>query len=285
MCNQVRQTLAEWGFEVPARGEDMRCKCPIHGGTNPTSFHINLENGYWFCHSKCQEGGGLHKLAYLLGKDMPKIKQEKLWVDKEIFHPKQKLFEILPEGEPLQREIRGLSLDTLKNFKVREDATHIIFPVEVNLQTVAFEKRDKNPSSNIRWINQPNGIQFGNLIYNYDHLENELTFVTEGIFDALSLYEIGITNVCSTFTCNITQEQKNMLMKKSFQICLAFDNDDAGKKATQKMIKLLQHDFQVFTLEYDGKDINEWLVSDGGVMRVCATNPSRHQAGRTAPTA
>jgi len=40
----------------PSRGW-ARARCPIHGGDNPTSFSVNLENGGFFCHSCGAKGG------------------------------------------------------------------------------------------------------------------------------------------------------------------------------------------------------------------------------------
>jgi len=43
-----------------------RMKCPIHGGDNPTSFYIDHNKNYWYCHS-CGKGGDA--ITYLMEKE------------------------------------------------------------------------------------------------------------------------------------------------------------------------------------------------------------------------
>jgi hypothetical protein len=51
----IDQTLGILGLE--STGEDGRRSCPIHGGTNPTSFR-EWQEGAWYCHSNPDCGGG-----------------------------------------------------------------------------------------------------------------------------------------------------------------------------------------------------------------------------------
>lgn len=53
----IEKLLEYYSFDVSnPDGNFVRSSCKIHGGDNPTSFVINLENGLWYCHTGC--GGG-----------------------------------------------------------------------------------------------------------------------------------------------------------------------------------------------------------------------------------
>jgi HK97 gp10 family phage protein len=45
------------------RGGFIRSCCKLHGGSNPTSFVINEDNGLWFCHSGGCGGGDIFTLV------------------------------------------------------------------------------------------------------------------------------------------------------------------------------------------------------------------------------
>jgi len=74
----IDRLLEYYRFEnIKADSDIIRCSCKIHGGSNPTSFAINRENGRWYCHTKC--GGGD---AYTLVQRMEKVGWEEsiLWL-------------------------------------------------------------------------------------------------------------------------------------------------------------------------------------------------------------
>jgi DNA primase len=50
------------GTELRPSGKELRGRCPIHGGENPTSFAVDAEAGLWHCHS-CGRGGDVVELA------------------------------------------------------------------------------------------------------------------------------------------------------------------------------------------------------------------------------
>lgn len=94
----------------------------------------------------------------------------------------------------------------------------------------------------------------------YLNLENEIIFICEGIFDSLSLEELGYKSLS---TAGITgQERLINLMHKNNTYVIAFDNDDAGKKATQELTEKIKDKnlmSVVFNFDNKYKDINEYL--------------------------
>jgi len=51
--------LDYYKIKYQTHGGKIRCKCPIHGGSNPTSFVVHLKKGLYFCHTSCKEGSDI----------------------------------------------------------------------------------------------------------------------------------------------------------------------------------------------------------------------------------
>lgn len=96
--------------------------------------------------------------------------------------------------------------------------------------------------------------------------DNGYIFVCEGVFDALSFETIGCKAISINSASNVRRLadmiQQNKEKYKDITFVLAFDNDDAGRDATERAIELLQDNgVDVDVFEFDGqyKDINELL--------------------------
>ena len=89
--------------------------------------------------------------------------------------------------------------------------------------------------------------------------------LVESIIDALSLVRIGVENVQPLYGSNgFTAEHMQLLKDDNVKtIVLALDNDDAGRKATEKLkAKLLTEGFTVKTIFPKlSKDWNEELLA------------------------
>ena len=96
--------------------------------------------------------------------------------------------------------------------------------------------------------------------------DNGFIFVCEGVFDALSFETIGCKAISINSVSNVRRLadmiQQNKDKYKDITFVLAFDNDDAGRDATERAKELLQDNgVDVDVFEFDGqyKDINELL--------------------------
>ena len=49
--------------EFEGRGHVLRGLCPIHGGSNPKQFTVNIKNNTWFCFGDCRRGGSILELV------------------------------------------------------------------------------------------------------------------------------------------------------------------------------------------------------------------------------
>ena len=109
--------------------------------------------------------------------------------------------------------------------------------------------------------------------------------LVEGNIDVVMLHQAGFDNACASMGTALTQEQLHLLSRYTKELVLCYDNDDAGKAATQKALALLNDtDFSVRVLElpkrlvdgqyvkqdaddfikYQGADAFEHLLSGSG---------------------
>ncbi|MBR5295660.1 MAG: DNA primase, partial [Clostridia bacterium] len=69
--------------------------------------------------------------------------------------------------------------------------------------------------------------------------EKEL-ILCEGNMDAVSLHAHGISNAVASLGTALTQDQCRLLARYTDKVSICYDGDDAGKRATEKAIRLLQ---------------------------------------------
>ena len=93
--------------------------------------------------------------------------------------------------------------------------------------------------------------------------ERKEIFLTEGIFDAITLLKIK-PNCVSSLTANINKEQVAWLKRYAERVILFFDSDVKGKEATKKVKELLDIEgIKVHPITLKGKDLNESAATLG----------------------
>jgi DNA primase len=70
----------------------------------------------------------------------------------------------------------------------------------------------------------------------YDEASQSPLFITEGIFDAMSLQKLGF-NATTCLSANISLVQMSHLKFYPGRIVIAFDNDEAGDRGCNKALK------------------------------------------------
>ena len=88
--------------------------------------------------------------------------------------------------------------------------------------------------------------------------------LVEGNIDVVMLHQAGFDNACASMGTALTSEQLQLLSRYTKEIVLCYDNDDAGKVATQKALTLLNDtDFQVRVLELPKRLVDgEYIKQD-----------------------
>jgi DNA primase len=141
-----------------------------------------------------------------------------------------------------------------------DENSFIVLPIIENNKVITFMFRTLNDNSEYKYIYsaEPNK-SLVDVVYNYNHYDtNTEIYITEGIFDAIALYSIGITNVISLLGLNITNKKLSKLNRYSV-INLALDTDRSGYRASLKAAKyfMLQNKIVYLLLNTPYKDIDE----------------------------
>ncbi|MEG0874210.1 MAG: DNA primase [Clostridiales bacterium] len=89
--------------------------------------------------------------------------------------------------------------------------------------------------------------------------------VMEGNLDVVSAHQFGVENAIAPQGTALTEDQAMLLKKYCHKIFLAYDSDNAGKKAAMKNMDILvKHDFRVYIMEMpDGLDPDDVFHKGG----------------------
>ena len=122
----------------------------------------------------------------------------------------------------------------------------IIFPINDNYGRIAgFGGRVLNNEDIPKYMNSPETDIFhkGSLLYNYSNIKSPVNnnndlIVVEGYMDAISLCSKNIINVVAPLGTAITERQLKLIWSISDSPIICFDGDDAGKKASKRLIDI-----------------------------------------------
>jgi len=99
--------------------------------------------------------------------------------------------------------------------------------------------------------------------YTLEDIWKEKTiFLTEGIFDCLSLLKI-YPNCISSLTANLNKLQAMWLRRYAKKVILIFDMDEKGQESIEKIKNFLGKDLNLYSIPLKNKDINETILKNG----------------------
>ena len=146
----------------------------------------------------------------------------------------------------------------------------LMFPVtDVMGRVIGFSGRslienDKSP----KYLNSPENELFhkGKLLYGLSQAKDSIRqsdrlILVEGNIDVLSSAQAGVGEVVAPLGTALTPEQVSLIKKFATNIYIAFDQDNAGQKATRRSIELLKQaelDIKVVEL-IDGSDPDDCI--------------------------
>lgn len=288
-------------------GQIIARKCPFCGGGSNNdydTFAVGMSNGLWNCmRGSCQKkSGNFQELCDFFGETHYDLDD----APRPMALPKKakKIFD-KPDPEsikPLTDDIityfasRRISEETLKDFKIGSDEKgNIVFPFyRDNVLTYVkyrvpkkHKKEDKSPKEWAMANTEP-------ILFGMDNVSfNKPVAITEGMIDALSLYEAGFTNVLSVPSgCNNMDWLNSCYdwLDKFNQIILFGDSDEPGVEMVQNISRRMGEDRCMIPQEYPEliyqgkdyerpcKDANEILMCYGaeylkGMVEACEPAP------------
>lgn len=279
--------------KINDNGNELRSQCVIHKGDNDSAFVVNLETNLWFCFTRCLIGGDLFDLidaiykpptfkaniimcCDLLGLSFSNeelnsvierdMKEQREFVQHMVNQTKKK------QNNPYNLELlgthrtinnyRGFESSILNSYEITyiEELKRVCFPVKDETGMVVGASCRAVGNEKPKWKHYPANISTGLLLWGIDNIDTtyDICFLVEGIIDVMKLRELGIQNVVCTFGANITKHQIELLIKKGItNIILMYDNDEAGRKATEKFIDKYRYLFNVKVADLESLGVKD----------------------------
>lgn len=260
----------DYGIDIGGRsGEEVKTPCPkcshLRRKKSYPCLNVNTIKGVWHCWH-CGWSGGLVQGEFA----KPTVAHTKVYV-KPDFRPTP-----LSEGGIEFFRKRGItndvlmrnhcSLETIWMPQIEEEVTAIAFPYYRDGEVVNVKYRDKHKN-----FRQVGGAQ--KVFYKADDI-SEITIITEGEMDALSLEVAGFTNAISVPDGAPAPNTKNYETKFEYlddskldavkTFILAVDADEPGKKLEEELARRLGRErCKKVTYPEGCKDCNEVLLFHG----------------------
>ena len=268
---------------VAQRGDEVQGYCPMHKERTGKedrhpSWWINSLSGVHICFS-CGYKGNIYTLVsdlkgldYYDAQDFINEKAE-LPLDSLLKRLKE-LPEYIPAEDPIgmsearlevfsevpDNELRKRFLDRLavKKHKVLWDSKNAswILPIR-DPETFDLWGWQEKGSKGRFFKNQPAGIKKSKTVFGVELMNPEVFVVAvESPLDAVRLTSLGY---CAIATCGaILSEDQAKIMRRCKGVYAAFDNDDAGKKASEQMLTYARkYGMELKFFNYSGIDVKD----------------------------
>ena len=149
----------------------------------------------------------------------------------------------------------------------------IIFPIiDTKGNIIAFGARSLN--NNLpKYLNTADTLVFkkSNNLFALNFAKKEKYFIlTEGYMDVVSLHQLGFKSAIASLGTSLTNEQAKLMSRYTNQIYLCYDSDDAGKKATDRAIEILENQklsVKIIKIQ-NAKDPDEFIKLNGSNSKI-----------------
>lgn len=150
----------------------------------------------------------------------------------------------------------------------------IMFPIgNISGKTIAFGGRTMEDRKDIaKYLNSSDTILFnkGHNLYGIKERgslirKKNYSILMEGYMDVLKAHSFGFDTAIASLGTAFTVEQGELLKRYSSNVIIAYDMDEAGRKATERTSLILKEQgFNIRVIEFnDAKDPDEYLNSFG----------------------
>jgi replicative DNA helicase len=185
---------------------------------------------------------------------------------------------------------RGLSDETVRRFGLVVENGYAVLPVFVDGVCRSVCRRAIDPAVEPRYQNSRGAMQLWNSAA-MERAAGKALFVTEGIFDALSLEELGFPAVALCGAANtgklVQKIDEYVPVAWPERVILAGDSDAAGQGMNEKLRELLTARgiaCAVLALPEVCKDVNEALVQNRDALQAACKAAAAAQEVQQQPT-
>ena len=262
---QLIDKFKELGYDPIPQATGFKICCPFHTEQTP-SCSVDEANGFFKCFG-CGESGSIKLLLSKLGiesfyeVDLLELKKVKLM---------NKLADALSEftvypsnAQPINYKFRNITPETFKNFSAYtlNNTDSIYFPIHFRGKSKGYIEYDVNNG----YINH---FTSGYIPFNIDKVSSSSIILVEGVFDALSVYQVGYKNVMASLSASYSKSIIKWLKRiNAVNLQILYDGDDAGYRGA-KNLHVIYPDSTIIKMS-EGRDPNdldnlkEFLQSQG----------------------
>lgn len=261
---------------VTRRGTEVKAECPyghLHESSvdNTPSLTVNVDRGVYYCQT-CHSKGNIHTLH----KYLYNLSNEDAWfelgdalnierpnsskparpdIDVDLvseYH--QALMNLTGPIRDVLRERRGFTDETLVRFQLGWDGERVTIPIYDEFNTLVNFRRYKWNSDEDQWklLNYTDelGNAYGEVrIYGIENLINEdieHIIWCEGETDRIISEQHGFPTACPTSGAGAWRPEWTKYFRNKKRVYIFQDNDEAGRKATQKICEKLSRVTEVY---------------------------------------
>jgi len=260
--------------ELRRSGRDqLRGRCPLHGGEGRETFHVNTAEQVFHCFS-CGAGGSvLDLVAAVEGCGLREAAQkltewgsvggngapwQKATVTKRIRPAPPLRFRL--RGVDVRHPYlasRGIGEATAREFGVGFYAgpglmsQRLVIPIEDEAgRLVGYAGRSLDGSEpRYRF---PAGFAKSQVVFNLQRAaatRQSTVIVVEGFFDCLKVHQAGFGSVVALMGSDLYEPQREMLVRRFRQIVVMLDGDAAGRRGSAAVAARLSADCAVRTVQ------------------------------------
>ena len=269
-------------------GDRLVGPCPIHGGDNPNGFVISISKNQWYCFTKCGRGGdvvefvrilnntGYRKVAEYLAslvsrQPTPPVASSRL-SSPDVFRPYTLSLPLNSTSSFLRQ--KAIKPSTARRFEA--GAYHgkgfLCECVGIRLHDLqgyplgyAGRRLDPHQVKQYGKWKFPTGVPKNRLLYNFHRITSQINrglFVVEGAWGVMRLSQLNIPAI-ALLGLHVSDFQFEVLRKVP-RLILMLDGDDAGRKATAKLLKRFETvtkvDYVILPPGYDPDEFSDNIL-------------------------
>ena len=147
----------------------------------------------------------------------------------------------------------------------------LMFPViDIRGEVIGFSGRALNDDQEPKYLNSPETLVFSKrrTLFGMNLAKNTKRgsiLLVEGNIDVVTLHQAGFDNAVASMGTALTTEQTRLISRYAKEIVICYDNDPAGKKATERALDLLKNsEFSVRVLKLPDR------IVDGKAVKIDA---------------
>ena len=250
--------------------------CDTDSKGNEAHLYFNAETGQYDC-KKCGAKGNLVTLAKHFGDEMKEIAINQPSLQENAQKSTKFNIELvetchlaLPNHMRQYLNARGITDTVISVYKLGWGEFYgkwwITIPIKDKSGTYQFFKLRQDPSRGSDKMTYPKGNEAQ--IYGWDTLEEnpEKIVICEGELDRLTLLTKKIPAITSTHGAGTFKKEWVKNIEKCQKIYICFDNDEAGRKGAERVVKLAKSkNNQVYIVDLpkevgEGGDVTDYLI-------------------------